>query len=224
MTDREKDIQTAIDMIGQPDDYFRSIWEKFMPGWGWDGAECSEIACCISFIAGNADKIPAANYAELLCNNFRNRGAFDHDPQPGDFIFFGYHYPEHTGRVIDISGGTVTTVEGNVSDHVVKRYYDRNNIWIYGYGHPAYDIMTLTYAQFFSNAKYDISLYRGVAGYDNLTTMIQSYLKESGYYTGYLDGDFGSYTESAVKAYQQDHDLVVDGIVGRFTWEEMIND
>jgi len=32
-----------------------------------------------------------------------------------------------------------------------------------------------------------------------------------------LDGDFGSQTENAVKAFQQDHDLYVDGMVGPMT-------
>ena len=35
---------------------------------------------------------------------------------------------------------------------------------------------------------------------------------------GPADGDFGPRTEAAVKAYQTDHNLVVDGIVGDRTW------
>ena len=33
------------------------------------------------------------------------------------------------------------------------------------------------------------------------------------------DGDFGSKTEAAVRAFQRDHNLVPDGIVGPKTWE-----
>lgn len=36
-----------------------------------------------------------------------------------------------------------------------------------------------------------------------------------------VDGDFGSKTESAVKAYQKKNGLTVDGIVGRNTWAHM---
>ena len=34
-----------------------------------------------------------------------------------------------------------------------------------------------------------------------------------------IDGDFGSETENAVKAFQRDHGLTADGIVGKKTWE-----
>lgn len=36
-----------------------------------------------------------------------------------------------------------------------------------------------------------------------------------------VDGDFGPGTESAVKVFQQEHRLVVDGIVGRSTWRAL---
>ncbi len=43
---------------------------------------------------------------------------------------------------------------------------------------------------------------------------IQSKLKELGYYTGAVDGIFGSKTQSAVKAFQRNCGLSVDGIAG----------
>ena len=223
MTEREKDVEKALELIGKPDEYFKAVWAEFDPGYGWDGAECSEIACCISYLAGNIDTIPVANYAELLCNKFKNMGRFGKDPHAGDFIFFGYGTPEHTGRVVNVTDYTITTVEGNVSDHVAKRYYARSNDWIYGYGYPEYAEMTLNTDMFFQNAKKDISLFLDIKGYDNLIMMIQSYLKDKGYYGGYIDGLFGTYTDSAVREYQADNGLVIDGIVGRYTWENMIN-
>tara|TARA_R110002096_G_scaffold517_5_gene3036 strand:- start:3207 stop:3998 length:792 start_codon:yes stop_codon:yes gene_type:complete len=36
-----------------------------------------------------------------------------------------------------------------------------------------------------------------------------------------IDGDFGTKTEKAVKEYQKENNLVVDGIVGSQTWEEI---
>lgn len=225
MTEREKDIETALDLIGKPDEYFEPIWNKYMPGWGWDGMECSEIACCISFLAGNADTIPAANYAELLCNKFKNLGRFGHDPKPGAFIFFGYNgVPDHTGRVVNVTDYTITTVEGNVNDHVVKRYWAATNDYIYGYGYPEYDDIELTTEQFFNNAKQDVDLYQNVTGYTNLIMMVQSYLQDAGYYSGYIDGKFGWYTDKAVRQFQREHDLQADGIIGRYTWEKLITD
>jgi hypothetical protein len=37
-----------------------------------------------------------------------------------------------------------------------------------------------------------------------------------------VDGDFGPKTEAAVKAFQKGHGLVADGIVGPYTWGELL--
>lgn len=46
---------------------------------------------------------------------------------------------------------------------------------------------------------------------------IQSRLKDLGYYTGPIDGYLGGYTIPAIKAFQKDYGLTVDGIVGPMT-------
>ena len=46
---------------------------------------------------------------------------------------------------------------------------------------------------------------------------IQTLLTNFGYYTGRIDGIYGTYTEQAVKAYQKDKKLLADGIVGPVT-------
>lgn len=46
---------------------------------------------------------------------------------------------------------------------------------------------------------------------------IQTKLKNWGYYTGNIDGIFGSKTEAAVKYFQRVNNLYVDGIVGKNT-------
>jgi peptidoglycan hydrolase-like protein with peptidoglycan-binding domain len=38
------------------------------------------------------------------------------------------------------------------------------------------------------------------------------------YYPGAIDGDFGTVTDAAVRSYQGDRTLAVDGIVGEQTW------
>lgn len=52
---------------------------------------------------------------------------------------------------------------------------------------------------------------------------LQTQLQKKGYDLGKwgVDGDFGSATESAVKAFQADYGLTADGIVGEKTWEKI---
>jgi len=47
---------------------------------------------------------------------------------------------------------------------------------------------------------------------------LQQALSDLGYHPGAADGQFGSKTEAAVKSFQGDHDIAVDGIVGDITW------
>lgn len=55
----------------------------------------------------------------------------------------------------------------------------------------------------------------------NQVASIQEVLKSEGFYTGELDGIFGDGTESAVRSYQEAHDLLADGIVGEETLAHM---
>ena len=48
---------------------------------------------------------------------------------------------------------------------------------------------------------------------------IQKALKNAGYYSGKIDGVKGKNTNRAIKAFQRDHGLSADGIVGSRTWE-----
>ena len=52
----------------------------------------------------------------------------------------------------------------------------------------------------------------------------QTLLERHGYSVGFwgIDGDFGKDTLAAVKAFQQDHGLVIDGIVGKMTWAKLL--
>ena len=46
----------------------------------------------------------------------------------------------------------------------------------------------------------------------------QMFLNQNGYNCGAADGIFGAKTEAAVKKWQKDHGLTVDGIIGKQTW------
>lgn len=73
------------------------------------------------------------------------------------------------------------------------------------------NIMLIALAQAAGAATYE----RGSSG--ELVSEMQSRLKEWGYYSGEVDGIFGSETEEAVKAFQRKNGLEADGRVGPAT-------
>ena len=47
---------------------------------------------------------------------------------------------------------------------------------------------------------------------------IQTALKNAGFYKGRIDGDIGPLSKEAIRQFQSENDLVVDGKVGPKTW------
>lgn len=145
-------------------------------------------------------------------------------------------------RLTSTDYSNVYTIEGNTSDGVYKRTYNRNNGNIYGYGIPNYaladaaetvdepatetpvtttpstpaastPVSTVTYKLDFPLLK------KGSAG--DLVETVQTLLEHKGYSCGRwgIDGDFGNDTEKAVKEFQKQHYLEDDGEVGGMTFK-----
>lgn len=53
---------------------------------------------------------------------------------------------------------------------------------------------------------------------------IQEKLRDKDYYRGPIDGSFGGGTQAAVKAFQKDKKIEVDGVVGPITWKALFNE
>ncbi|MFA0832572.1 MAG: peptidoglycan-binding protein [Methanobacterium formicicum] len=70
-----------------------------------------------------------------------------------------------------------------------------------------------------TNASTDQDLKIGMTG-DNVTEL-QTWLQTQGFYKGKIDGEFGNYTEQAVKAFQQYVGIKEDGIVGNISRQSM---
>ena len=73
---------------------------------------------------------------------YKNHNAWSMNPRKGDQIFFYVSGGiNHTGIVVDVSGQTITTVEGNTSDSVAKRTYYAGDSSIAGYGVPNWSVV-----------------------------------------------------------------------------------
>ena len=65
------------------------------------------------------------------------------------------------------------------------------------------------------------AIYRTPSGFELPSRDIQKALQSAGYYQGTVDGKIGPGTKDAVKAFQRDHGLEADGVVGRQTWDKL---
>ena len=72
-----------------------------------------------------------------------------------------------------------------------------------------------------SSAGAGAGIYRTPSGFELPSANIQKALSNAGYYQGKVDGKIGPSTRDAVKAFQKDHGLGSDGVVGRQTWEKL---
>lgn len=65
------------------------------------------------------------------------------------------------------------------------------------------------------------ALRRGSTGVE--VEIAQTVLREGGYYKSTVDKNFGQNTEAAVRAFQHDRQLQVDGVIGLKTWQALEN-
>jgi len=103
------------------------------------------------------------------------------------------------------------------TEDAVKAFQDRNNIYDDGVAGP--ETLTRLYSssarKASSPAAHLGSLSQGAQG--SAVRSLQRDLKTLGYYNGSIDGDYGSGTFEAVKAFQRANGLTVDGKAGKAT-------
>lgn len=165
------------------------------------------------------------NYTPTGSDAFKKRGRYikrgKGTPKRGDVIYF-YSASKgrigHVGIVYKVSGKTVYTIEGNTSGAsslitngggVRKKSYSMSSSYIDGYGSVDYAAIGDTVTE---------GLHRGDEGsavrkmQEALLLWDAKCLPEYG-----ADGDFGSETEKALKAYQKEAGLPVTGIYDETT-------
>lgn len=113
--------------------------------------------------------------------------------------------------------GTADGVYGETTEAAVIAFQKRNNLYADGKAGP--DTLSVLYSasakKASSVAGHLGSLKEGMNGSSVRT--LQTNLKTLGYYTGSVDGDYGSGTTAAVTAFQAANGLTADGIAGKAT-------
>lgn len=79
---------------------------------------------------------------------FRANNAWTTVPKTGDQVFFGPKGNEsHTGLVEKVDDTRVYTIEGNTSDRLMRRIYQKNDSKIAGYGRPNYQAVAYLFEE-----------------------------------------------------------------------------
>jgi len=225
-------------------------WNKYAPTWteagGWNAqnqpwcdvfVDVGFIECFGIDLASQLTYQPKGGFSALCSASaqfYKNNGAWYSSPEVGDQVFFNVgNGINHTGIVVAVSGGTVTTVEGNSSDMVRRNAYGTGSAYIAGYGRPNWGVFAGGDPQPVDppDEKEPVEkptveglpmLKRGDTG--EVVRAAQFLLNGRGCSVGYwgADGDFGPQTEAAVKAFQRRNDLEADGVIGPDTWAALL--
>lgn len=188
----------------------------------------SQYPWCCTFVwwilSSSGVKVPKTASCMAMGEYFKKLGRFyTSDPRPGDLVFFHFktnqRWTNHIGIVAEVKGNEITTIEGNTSLNsddnggaVMKRKRSSN---IVGFGRPEYDGIEET------KETTKPILKRGDKG--KYVKAWQEYLMSCNIDIGKYgaDGDFGSYTERAVKLYQRIKGLPVTGIIDDDDWNSV---
>ena len=141
--------------------------------------------------------------------------------KPGTAVFTYNKKKDNRGHIgLYIGDGQVVEASGTINGVIISKitaskWVEWGELKGVDYGEPVVIPVEP------SNKSALPTLKRGSKG--DAVKIIQEKLIARGYSCGAsgVDGDFGSATEKAVKAFQKDHNLKVDGIVGAKTYEAL---
>lgn len=187
----------------------------------WGAEMAMKVLCQPEYSAGAGCLFSAQYYKQYGRWHEKN-------PSVGDQIFFSYNLNEysHTGLVESVTSTTVITIEGNTSNMVARRSYSINDPHIIGYGTPRWELLEnfdyndiiIDNSSYKDNIKKEYkykerNLFNGCVGED-VKILQENLLKLNYKLPRYgADGDFGSETLAAVKSFQKDNGMEVNGIV-----------
>lgn len=144
-------------------------------------------------------------------------------PEVGDQVFFYVSGAiNHTGIVVAVGGGIVTTIEGNSSDAVRRNSYAIGASNIAGYGRPNWSIVaepdstdeTAEDLPLVCTIEFPIVEYGDTGPY---VAAVQAALLYRGYDPKWIDGEYGEMTGYMLRKFQSENGFPANGIAGEQT-------
>ena len=215
-------------------DTYNKGMSKAVKKWGtrnikmsYDWAWCACTVSAAAMAAGLDDVVPIEISCYYMIEVADKHGLWvENDayvPTPGDLIIYDWEddgkgdntgVPNHIGMVEKCNGKTITVIEGNKNRAVGRRTLNVNGKYIRGFVVPKFGDEVVVPPTVNEEIKNDTSLKINAKG-EAVKTM-QKLLIACGYDCGKAgaDGDFGKKTLAAVRKFQQENGIVVDGIYG----------
>lgn len=233
----KKLVSVAVSQIGTKEG--KNNDNKYGKAYGWNNVAWCVIFVWWCFLQAGAPGLFYGGKKTASCtavyNWAKSAGLLVSvkDIRPGDLLLFKFssNPPDHIGIAESAGSSRITSIEGNTSsgnsgsqsngDGVYRRY--RTVSQIYAVIRPKYDPDTTgtTPAKEESCSVNVLMLKKGSKG--NTVRSAQALLRYRHGYKIDVDGDFGSATDAAVRAFQRAKGLAVDGVIGSNTWSKLIS-
>lgn len=234
-------------------------WNKYAEKWtaagGWNAqnqpwcdvfVDAGFIECFGLDLASKLTYQPKGGFSakcSISADYYKNNGAYFYSPEVGDQVFFNVDGGiNHTGIVVEVSGGVVETVEGNSSDSVRNNAYAIGSSYINGYGRPKWSVVVNNESSTQAPAaegpsgkpadplgyKYHAYTYNVAVSllkkgdFGPQVKHMQQLLNANGFPCE-ADGKFGDKTFEALKAFQNAAKIDVDGEWGGQSFKAMWN-
>lgn len=240
--ERDGSHKEIIDVYNSRKKLPRGYKVKYTDSW------CATFISALAIQLGYTDIIPIECSCYYMIKLAKSMKIWEENdayiPTKGDIVMYDWQdngfgdnvsAPDHVGIVVsvDINAKTFIVIEGNYSNSVKCRTLKFNDKYIRGYILPKYDDST----EIESPKKQATTTKKKVNDTVNITLKVlkknskgkqvktmQNLLWDYGYSIGKagVDGIFGVVTETALKKYQEDKKLTVDGICGEKTWNSLL--
>ena len=211
-------------------------------------AWCAGFVSAVAIKLGLTDIMPTEVGVGEMIKLYQRLGRWKESdsyiPKPGDVIMYAWgdsgagdctSGASHVGIVASCDGKTITVIEGNKNNAVGYREISVNGRYIRGFGLPDYaskatetDTPAQAPAPQPEPAKGVVNvelrmLSKGMSGNDVRAAMLL--MKDKGYYPYTIpstDKLFGPKMDAGVRKMQAEHNLGVDGIIGKNSWAYLL--
>ena len=205
-------------------------------------AWCAGFVSAVAIKCGLTDIMPTEVGVGNMIDLYRRLGRWKEQdsyvPSPADVIMYAWgdsgagdcaSGASHVGIVVSCDGKTITVIEGNKNNAVGYREIAVNGRYIRGFGLPDYASKateTHTPAPAEKEATINMELRmlkKGMSGNDVRAAMLL--MKDKGYYPDAIpatDKLFGPKMDAGVRKMQAEHNLGVDGIIGKNSWTYLL--